>query len=112
MENNIKQYSKEWFLLKYSSISEENWGSGNLNNHCILWHCGATDYDKGLTEEAKALIKLFGGTKAKDVYEINDLRNTFKHLGSTPKERIMNKLLSLPDTKEEDIIVEQAEMAC
>jgi hypothetical protein len=97
-------YNKEYFIKKFEAIPEDKLGSGCLNNKCALWHCGVredinTDGGWKPTEEANALIKLFGGSIEENkwgwekVYHVNDGIDSSE--GDTPKERILNKLRSL-----------------
>lgn len=93
-------YSKEWFIRKFEAIPDDEIRRGSLNKHCALWHCGVRlgEEDYVPTEEAIALIRLFGGEHDKQysvVFNVND--NSFNgYEGATPKQRILNKLKSLP----------------
>jgi len=97
-------YSKEWFIRKFEAIPEEEIGSGSVQEHCALWHVGVRidDVVVNKTDESTALIKLFGGENGdqwKYVFNVNDGFNENSCLGSTPKERILNKLKYLPDVQ-------------
>ncbi len=85
-------YTKEYFIEKFSALENHEIGSGNLKNHCALWHCGVRDYN--MTDEASALCKLFtpltGSEFYYSVFSIND--NTGVVEGDTPKERLLNAL--------------------
>lgn len=103
-------FDKQYFIDKFDAIPEDEIGTGSMTNKCALWHCGLREYDE-LTEEAAALIQLFGGkvqtshigikvdastTLLSDfcyVYEVNDNRPDSK--GTTAKQRILTKLNSL-----------------
>ncbi len=101
-------YTKEYFIEKFNSIPDENWlEDGNLNHPtkencgCALFHCGVKKDAIGsyiATEEALALIELFGGNRNNSippyrvVYRVND---TAYEKGLTPKQAIIEKLNSL-----------------
>lgn len=93
-------YSKEWFIRKFEAIPDKKIGKGSLSNNCGLYHCGVRfgEMDYTITEEAAHLIRLFGGETDTDypvVYDVNDNLNK-KYEGATPKQRLLNKLKSLP----------------
>lgn len=93
------EYTKEYFIEKFSEIPEKEIGVVALELKCSLWHCGVRrEFNRYVaTQEALALIKLFGGVgeEYKAVYDVNDGWRENKELGATPKERILNKLKSL-----------------
>ncbi len=90
------EYTKEYFIEKFEALKSEEIGTGDLKNHCALYHCGVRNWAPTL--EANALSALFGGEYEGDypvVYDVNDGNGIYSNSGSTPKERILNKLKSL-----------------
>jgi hypothetical protein len=98
---NTTQYTKEYFIAKFEAIPSEEIGRGSIDDKCALFHTGAAegDLDYILTDEARALIELFGGKgkngKEYDAWVVVDVNDRLHYLGATPKERILNKLKSL-----------------
>jgi len=92
MENKPKM-DVNYFLEKLNKIPTNQWGSGNLNNHCVLWHCGMRDYAHP-TEESKALTKVLFGEEWCDfkVWGLNDLTGKKFQSYNSPKERIIAAL--------------------
>lgn len=100
MEKN--KFSLNFFIKKFEAIKSEDWGSGKLQEKCVLWHCGMTDTIQYFhpTEEASALHKLITEKDtfvASDLYEINDLCGWTKYKKNTPKERILAALYEKRD---------------
>lgn len=102
------QYTKEYFIEKFEAIDEEFWTTGVLmhvtyegkTKCCAAGFCGVIP-DNKLTDECLALGKMLRYLNPdKDEFEavflINDGICHNKKLGSTPKERILNALKSLP----------------
>lgn len=104
------KFTKSYFKKKFSAIPESQWTTGQLvkksvvegepDCHCALGHCGMTEYIKP-TEEALALVKLFGGEVKPDTYnkdkldvDFNMVYNVNDALGK-PKENILNFLKGL-----------------
>ncbi len=93
------EYTKEYFIEKFTKLTNDEVGIGLLSNHCALWHCGVRENPENKhyvpTEESTALIKLFGGddeNQFKVVTRINDA----SYVGNiTPRERILNRLKSI-----------------
>jgi hypothetical protein len=92
------KYTKEYFKKKFEAIPAENIGRDSLENKCALWHCGVRRSKKNgtyvLTDEAMALIRLFGGESGKEsyiVYGVND--DSFS--GNNAKENLLNKIMGL-----------------
>ncbi len=98
-------YDRNYFLNKFSSLGDEEVGSGTIKDHCTLWHCGVTSDEKGFyttTPEANALMKLFGAYLENEndpsnndyskVYGIND---DAKLHNISPRQAILDKLNSL-----------------
>lgn len=96
-------YDVDYFIKKFEAIPENKWCTGTLAyadpndpdvgiKYCSLGHCGVRANIHGmymLTDEAAALIKLFGGIAEDDygvVWWINDC-NLYN-----PKANILNKL--------------------
>lgn len=55
------KYTKEYFIDKFSKIPEDEIGKEELDEHCVLFHCGVVDNGEGdylATEEALALANL------------------------------------------------------
>lgn len=98
------EYNIEYFIEKFSAIPEDRWAMGTVlseNRSCALGHCGVRVAESGTaytsTEEADALVKIFGGADKLNfgiVWRVNDNCVDIRW-GDTPKERILNKLLSL-----------------
>lgn len=103
MENTII-FDKNYFIKKFEAISSNEIGDQGLLSKCALWYCGIRIEHKGWryvqTPESEALIKLFGGkvneeeSESHVVWMINDASFV---TNTTPKERILNRLKSLPD---------------
>ena len=99
------KYDVNYFINKFETIPDYEWCEGQctkvLNNniqHCALGHCGVTKNMEGndLTDESKALIKLFGGNPNKPCYEGGaDAVISVNDGGPGSKQRILNKLKSL-----------------
>lgn len=104
----MKKYTKKYFIEKFSKISDNEIGSGSIDKHCAIWHCGLNDYVENPSEEVIALISLFnnGITHYKyfnenneelsfpeysAIYKVNDMGLDEE----TPKQRLLNKLKSL-----------------
>lgn len=101
-------YDVNYFIMKFQAIPEGDWGRANLEDHCVLYHCGLTNYQYVHTPESIALAKLFGAKEPmydkggysinmEYVWEINDGIGEYYLLGKTPKERILNKLYQIRD---------------
>lgn len=97
------KYTVDYFIDKFSNIPEENFITGSLqmdNKCCALGYCGMKNYDK-IPREAIALIDIITPKAAQQenkvgisyfVTDVNDGIGSKRELGSTPKERILNKL--------------------
>ena len=99
------QYTKEYFINKFSKIPEDDWGRLTLNNHCAMYHCGAQDSSEGyiINTEIEALAKLLNSIyKPQEeeitliekhpedvIWIINDKR------GNSPKNNILKALNSI-----------------
>jgi hypothetical protein len=123
--NNMEQtiYNVDFFITKFSAIDESDWCIEVLGDeygrHCAMGHCGARPgrIRDGLflTDEAKALIELFGGD-IMDVTVINDNSWRYKDKRSvykqpTPKQRILAALYDIkraqyPEISEPPVYVE------
>lgn len=91
-------YSHDYFINKFSSIPEEDWGIGEYVDRdgkcCAYGHCGVR-IDSGPNEEAAALSKL-----GSYISFVNDnFTNVYGKYGATPKQRIVNYLKELRDGK-------------
>jgi hypothetical protein len=121
MEQTI--YDIDYFITKFSAIDEKDWCIEVLGDeygrHCAIGHCGGRPGTMAdgiyLTQEARALIKLFGG-EIMCVTIIND--NSWQHEGMqsaykqpTPKQRILAALYDIkkaqyPEISEPPVYVE------
>ena len=93
-------YNKEYFIAKFEAIPEHLWGKyalGSSEVKCVFGHCGVIMGCSGhgyvATDEALALIQLFGGVITpriswSTVTSINDC-------WGSPKEAILKHLKSL-----------------
>ncbi len=57
------EYTKEYFIEKFSNLKNEDVGEGLLSDKCALYHVGVSD-DGELwvpSEEAKQFMKLIKG---------------------------------------------------
>lgn len=94
----MEKYSAKWFYEKFFCLSEDQIGTGSLENHCALWHCGVKTNEIGQyepTEEAKALAKILGGTEdMHNVYDVNDSFGERKYNYPTAKQRLLAALRS------------------
>lgn len=97
MKKNEK-YTKEYFIKKFEAIPEEKWcveyftAKYDKKCHCALGHCGETP--NHIPPMARKLRELFD--KKASVVSINDNKTgEYNHLGSTPKQRILNFLKQL-----------------
>lgn len=89
----MNEFTVEYFIAKFEAIPEEKWCTRffeQQGQRCALGHCGMTDV--GSTDEAGALINLFG-TVGMSVTEINDDHPVMK--GPTPKQRVLAALRDL-----------------
>lgn len=100
----MTQFTKEYFIEKFSAIPDQCWIIGELtdennpNCHCALGHCGVSltnDSNYVMTEESEALGSIFeylypSKLDYQRVYNVNDFYNP--SLGKTPKERILTAL--------------------
>lgn len=103
----MAEFTKQFFIDKFTKIPDEEIGGGSLENHCALWHCGVEKFYQNPSLEALALIRLFGGETIQTetyehiqynyVYEVNDGHRGYDKFGKTPKERILTRLKLLPD---------------
>lgn len=86
-DNNKIMYNIDYFISKFTAISEEKWYSGGLTDFngkfCAIGFCEDT-------EEEIALRKLFS-FRGEKVTEINDNKNPFFNQ-SGPKERVLTAL--------------------
>ena len=92
IEDTSAQYTIDYFIEKFDKIPAKNWIRGRFGFngiHCALGHCGMT-YTGGDNNESKALMGLIP-----DVAFINDDAIQY---GTTPKERILNKLYEIKDS--------------
>lgn len=103
------EFTPDYFIDKFSAIPDHLWDVGSIGNYegtefakkCALGLCGVSVM-QGVyvpTEESDALVKLFGGAEPdgtiknyRSVYAVNDALEDYRIYGSTPKERIINKL--------------------
>jgi hypothetical protein len=95
-------FDKQYFIEKFGKLTDDEVGIGSLNNHCALWHCGARQGLKGYvhTKESLALcdrVARSSGSRAYDVFRINDDALQTHCVGATPRLRILNALAKLPD---------------
>lgn len=103
----MSQFTKEYFIDKFSAIPEDKWTTGELTEdhdpdcHCVLGHCGVTESegdDYVHTKESSALCgilsKIDTDTRPTEVvYRINDgIGDEKRKLGKSPKERILKAL--------------------
>lgn len=102
------KYDVNYFINKFEAIPEDDWGAGDLQKHCALYHCGLVDNVYKHNDETIALAKLFGAKEPMygqygtplymdHIYLVNDGIDEYKSLGNTPKERILNKLYQIRD---------------
>lgn len=88
-------YTREYFINKFEAIPDELWCVGAFTDgagrHCAYGHCGAKRYSEHTIEGISLRFLL-----SANVARINDnLHGQYSHLGSTPKERILNALKEL-----------------
>lgn len=91
------KYTLEYFIEKLSAIPENKWCINSFHNadkqSCVLGHCGEGFNRR--TEEGQALTKI-----CHFIISVNDdIFKEYRHLGTTPKERVINYLKSLRDGK-------------
>ncbi len=98
------EFNKQYFINKFTNLTNEEVGSSTLENHCALWHCGVrvgvTDgvRDYVPTDESTALIKLFGGNDEKHfnrIFRVNDATGEYytkEYDELQPRERILKRL--------------------
>lgn len=94
MENSI--YTVDYFINKFESIPADQIGTREIKNQCALYHCGLRSFNINPTEEAKALIKLFGGEHScsfSAVWIVND--GWIGNEDLTAKQRILEKLYDI-----------------
>ena len=91
-------YDVDYFIEKFDKIPRKSWATKNyvnfLGKKCALGFCNHSGNNP--TEEGCALIHLFAYNNLFLIL-VNDgssyLGNNYMHLGSHPKERILNALL-------------------
>jgi len=106
------EYTKEYFINKFENIPDDMWAIGDIikgkfiekKKFDALGHCGVirgngpNQFNYIPTDEANALILLFGGkvdpnnsrTDYGVVFRINDSTD------GTPKQNILNRLKQIP----------------
>lgn len=109
------EYTIDYFIEKFSAIPPHLWNVGSFGIYegveflkkCALGHCGMSIKDCAYvsTPEADALLKIFGGYSVNEdqieiknywhVYTVNDGTSGNEKYGSTPKERMLNKLYEI-----------------
>lgn len=106
------KYNKQYFIDKFTAIPNDEWAIGKCiddeGRKCALGHCGIRTLDKSYldNEEAFNLVKLLTPIYPKDisliadvqvVYDVNDGNLYGDREETTPKQRILEALNSLPD---------------
>ncbi len=71
----MEKYNINYFLQKLSKIDTKDWGTGHLENKCVLWHCGMKQYNQS-TEESRALCKILTGDEG-DTHKVWAINDTF-----------------------------------
>lgn len=97
LKNRMKKYTLEYFIKKFSEIPDSQWATKKFvigDRKCAFGHCGAIQSAQD-TNESKALMKLLSTLGTMDLFDVNDGKKPYAHLGSTPKERVINYLKSL-----------------
>lgn len=98
MNTTEQKFDLEYFIDKFEAIPEDQWTTGEYINDdgckCAYGHCGL----RGSVSDTKESYALFNlDCNAKDsITCVNDnYNNSYIHLGSTPKQRVVNYLKSL-----------------
>lgn len=91
------KYDLDYFIAKFEKIPDDEWtDQGEFVDRsgckCAYGHCGAIK-SKNDSEESTALYKI---DEYYNIVPVNDnWRGNFAHLGTTPKQRVVNYLKSL-----------------
>lgn len=92
------KYDLEYFIEKFEAIPSNKWTTKKFNKgecKCAFGHLGC-EYACDDTKESMKLIDIIGGVLGCiTLVDVNDGKKQFDHLGSTPKERVINYLKSL-----------------
>lgn len=115
-------YNVQYFINKFSAISDDMWISGSLNNGracCALGHCGVLEQNIGEEgeinhSEGEALAILLSIVHPSNnnfavVYKLNDGYLT-KYPQPTPKERILAALYDVKAIQEKENILASEEL--
>jgi hypothetical protein len=102
----MKKYTAKYYMKKFDTIPDEKWTTHTFMDAsgacCALGHCMVRgDYIYSNSSEARGLQRQLGFG---NVSSINDGQSSYRKLGDTPKERILNALILVEAGVWEEIV--------